>query len=352
MRRLHQPTGHQLQQTYKAVVLTGIGAPDVLRIEDRAVEPLNAGELRLRVKAAGVGATDLTMLAGNYPYAPMIPFVPGYEVAGVVDAVGAGVSSFTSGQRVAGLVVHGGYAELLVRDASHFVPIPEGVSDVDAAAVVLNFGSAWQMVHRVANVRAGQTALVTGAAGGVGSALLQVLRLAGVKAYAAASPSKHALVRTLGAIPIDYRSERVDKAVRARESGGVDYVFDAIGYANIGPCTRALRLGGLLVAYGFMGGAGALATSAMFANIFVGARLRARRGTFYGITLRYRKDPQPLRDDLAKIFRLLAERRIDPLIYRTFPLSETRHAIELLASGAVSGKLVVTTTEMSRSEGG
>jgi len=330
-----------VQTTCKAIVLTRRGGPEVLQPAELPIPQPAAGEVRLRVKAAGVGATDLIMLTGSYAYAPKIPFVPGYEVAGVVDAVGAGVTALAVGQRVAGLVVHGGYAQMLVREAHHFVRIPDGVDDADAAAVVLNVGSAWQMAHRVAHVKAGQTALVTGAAGGVGSALLQVLRLAGVKAYGAASPRKHDAVRALGGVAIDYTAGRLDELARRLEPRGVDHVFDAIGYANIGPCIGALRPGGLLVGYGFVGGSGALATAAMFANIFVGARLRGRRGTFYGITMGYRKDPQPFREDLAQILELLAQGRIAPLIERRFALAETRQAIELLASGAVVGKLVV-----------
>src|ERR1035438_7497076 len=113
---------------------------------------------------------------GNYRYAPKIPFVPGYEVAGVVEAIGAGVTGFEVGQRVAALTVYGGFAELIVREAEHFLPVPDGVSDSDAAAVILNFVTAWQMIHRVVRVQEGQTALVTGAAGGGGAGGLQLLR--------------------------------------------------------------------------------------------------------------------------------------------------------------------------------
>jgi NADPH:quinone reductase-like Zn-dependent oxidoreductase len=126
------------------------------------------------------------------------------------------------------------------------------------------------------------------------------------------------------------------------EPAGVDYVFDAVGGANIGLCIGALRRGGTLVGFGFMGARGMLSQVAMFANIFIGSRLRGRRGTFYGITMQYRKDPRPLREDLVKIFALLSEKKIDPLITRTFPLLEARQALELLASGAVEGKIVLT----------
>jgi NADPH:quinone reductase-like Zn-dependent oxidoreductase len=329
--------------TYHAVMLTKAGGPEVLQCVELPIEQPGPGQLRVRVRAAGVGSTDLIMLTGKYIYAPKIPFVPGYEIAGVVDAIGVGVTGFKVGQRVAALTVHGGYGEQLVREAEHFLPIPDEVSDVEAAAVILNYISAWQMIHRVAKVRPGQTALVTGAAGGVGTAALQLLRLAGAKTYGAASAKKHDTVRKLGATPIDYRVGPIDYLTRALEPHGVDYVFDAVGGANISPCIRAARRGGTIVGYGFMGvTAGKLATLAMFVNLLVGARLRGRRGAFYGITMLYRKDPKPLRDDLPKIFALVAEKRIDPLVTRTFPLLDAKQAIELLATGSVEGKIVLT----------
>jgi NADPH:quinone reductase-like Zn-dependent oxidoreductase len=327
--------------TYRAVMVTKKGGPEALHVVELPVEPPGPGQLRVRVRAAGVGSTDLVLLAGKYRFAPKIPVVAGYEIAGVVDAIGAGVTGFEVGSRVAALTVYGGFAELVVREAEHFLPIPDGVSDRDAAAVILNYVTAWQMIHRVAKVKAGETALVTGAAGGVGTAALQLLRLAGVKTYGAASAPKQDILRALGATPIDYRAGAIDRLTRALQPEGVDYVFDAVGGANIGPCIGALRRGGTLVGFGFMGAPGALTQLAMFAHIFLGARLRGRRGTFYGITLLYRKNPQLLRDDLPKIFALLAEKKIDPLIARTFPLLDAREALELLASGSVEGKIVL-----------
>jgi NADPH:quinone reductase len=328
--------------TFRAVMLTKAGGPDVLHCVELPIEQPGSGQLRVRVHAAGVGSTDLLMLAGKYTYAPKMPFVPGYEIAGVVDAVGAGVTGFEVGQRVAALTVHGGFGELIVREAEHFLPIPDEVSDVDAAAVILNYVTAWQMIHHVAKVQPGQTALVTGAAGGVGTAALQLLRLAGAKTYGAASAKKHEVVRKLGATPIDYRAGSLDRLTRALEPKGVDHVFDAIGGANISLCIGAARRGGTIVGYGFMGVAGTLATLAMFVNLFAGARLRGRHGKFYGITLLYRKNPKLLREDLPKIFALIAEKRIDPLIAATFPLLAARQAIELLATGSVEGKIVLT----------
>jgi NADPH:quinone reductase len=198
-----------LRTTYQAIMLTKAGGPAVLQTVEVPMEQPGRGQLRERVRAAGVGSTDLTVIAGNYSFAPRIPFVPGYEIAGTVDALGASVTGFHIGQRVAALTVYGGFAEYLVREGEHFIAIPDGVSDVQAAAVILNHVTAWQMIHRVARVQPGQTALVTGAAGGVGTALLQLLRLVGAKTYGAASLSKHGTVQKLGATPLDYRAADV-----------------------------------------------------------------------------------------------------------------------------------------------
>jgi NADPH:quinone reductase-like Zn-dependent oxidoreductase len=329
--------------TYRAVVQPTPGGPENLQVVELPLEAPGHGQVRIRVHAAGVGSTDFFVLAGKYRFAPKLPLVPGYEVAGTVDAIGPGVTGFSIGQRVAALTVYGAYAEYLTREAEHFLPIPDAVSDRDAAAVILNYVTAWQMIHRTAKVQPGKTALVTGAAGGVGTAALQLLRLAGVKTYGAASAAKHDTLRGLGAIAIDSHSVPVDRQIRALEPNGVDYVFDAIGGPGIGACIGALRRGGTLVGFGFMGTPPSLVSQlAMFANIFLVSRLRGRSGKFYGITMLYHEDPQPLREDLPKIFALLAEKKIDPMVTRTFPLLEARQALEYLATAKSHGKIVLT----------
>lgn len=318
------------------------GGPELLRLVQRPLRAPGRGQLRVRILAAGVGATDLMVMAGRYGFAPKPPVVPGYEVAGVVEAVGEGVTGWVPGQRAAALTVHGGFAHAIVRDAGEFAPIPDAVTDVDAAAVILNHVSAWQMVHRVARVRPGDTALVTAAGGGVGTALLQQLRLAGARTFGAASRGRHALVETLGAVPLDRHAGTVDNLVRQAVPGGVDHAFDGVGFASIDACVRASRRGGRVVGFGFMGGGGGVATALMFGRLFGGALIHGRRPSFYGITLRYRRDPAPFHDDLAQVFGQLERGLIAPLVDAVLPLAEGPTALARLAAGEVRGKLVLT----------
>lgn len=332
-------------QTYRAVMLTKKGDPEVLQeVELPLVDP-RPGEVRVAVRATGAGGTDVTMRRGTYPYAPPIPFVPGYEVVGDVEAVGSGVTDLRVGQRVAALLVHGGYAEKVVRPASEFVPVPEGIDDAHAVALILNYVTAYQAIHRTAKLSSGQHALVTGANGGVGIAALELLRVAGVNAIGAASAKHHAALRALGATPIEGRGTPLDASVHAVLPEGVEASLDGLGGAYVGQCVRATRRGGMVVAYGFSGTfkdgvpSNAAVVRGMLA-LFVGAPLTGRKGKFYGITMLYRKDPQPFREDLTKLFALLAEGKLAPVIAARLPLLAAREAAVMLERGGVEGKIV------------
>ena len=239
--------------SYRAVMLTRPGGPEVLEVVELPVIDPGPGEARVRVVATGAGGTDVTMRRGGYRYAPPIPFVPGYEIVGDVEAIGPGVTGLRVGQRVAALVVYGGYAEKIVRPASEFVPVPDGLDPGEVVALVLNYVTAYQAIHRVARLKAGDTALVTGASGGVGAAALELLRVAGVQAFGAASPARHAFVRSLGATPIDSRGAPIHEGLRAVLPGGVDAAFDGLGGRFVGQAVRATRRGGVVVGYGFSG---------------------------------------------------------------------------------------------------
>jgi NADPH:quinone reductase len=328
--------------TYRAVMLTKQGGPEVLETVELPLREPAPGEARVRVRACGVGATDVTMRRGYYPYAPKLPFVQGYDVVGDVDAVGEGVTSVGPGDRVAALTVHGGYAEYLYRGADELVRVPDNLDDAELVALILNYATAYQMIHRVAQQRAGEWALVTGANGGVGQALLELLAVHGVHAIGAAGARTHARIRELGATPIEGRDAPIDEGVRAIRPDGVDASYDALGGRFVAPCIRATRKGGWVVGYGFSGTAhSSLSAMRGFGALYVKARLLGRKGTFYGITARYRKDRAPFQEDLAKLVALLAAGKLRPRIAARLPLFEARRANELQEAGGVDGKLVL-----------
>lgn len=327
--------------TYRAIQLMGRGGLEQLQEVELPLEPPKKGELRIRVRASGVGATDILKRTAHYKFAPRFPFVEGYEVVGDIDAIGEGVSGFALGERVCALTVYGAWAEYLSRAADDFVRVPAGLDDGEAVALVLNYVTAYQMIHRVAKMRPGRTALVTGANGGVGSALLELLRLHRVRALGSASKNAFAFVKSLGGEPIESRATSVDRAVREVLPEGVDVAFDILGGAATRESVRATRRGGLVVGYGFVATGGTLDVFRGFAELFLGAGLAGRRGTFYGITALYRKDKRPSKEDLAKLFGLLRTKQVQPRVAARLPLLAGREAERLLEAGGVNGKIVL-----------
>ena len=290
------------------------------------------------------------MRTGSYIFAPPYPFVPGYEAVGVVDKLGPGVTSLRVGQRVAGLLVHGGAEEYVVRKESAWVPVePDDLPADQVVALVLNYVTAYQAIHRCGLVKPGQTALVTTANGGVGLAMVELLVGMGVRVLAACGSRHHDALREAGAEPVpDSRSGTpVDVSVRRVVKGGVDVSFDGVGGVYAMECLRATRVGGRLVGFGF---AGTQDKRGNFSNLkgvpgfltyFIVAPLRLRRGTFYGITAAYRSNPKPFRDDFAALCKLLSAGRVRPRIARRFGLLEFRDAEALLEKGGVNGKIVL-----------
>jgi NADPH:quinone reductase-like Zn-dependent oxidoreductase len=325
----------------QAVMLTKKGGPEVLKMVELPLPEPGPGEVRVKIRATGVGATDITMRRGTYPYAPPIPFIPGYESIGIIDAVGAGVTTLKEGDRVCALLVYGGYATHVVRGAEHWGKVPDGLDDAEAVSLILNYVTAYQMIHRKARLQPGQSALVNAANGGVGQALLDLLRAHGVSAIGAAAKVRHAIVSSYGAIPIEGRSASLDAGVREIRSEGVDAAFDGVGGSSTGQCVSSTRRRGITIWYGFVGARelSPLVRSAL--SLFVGSRLRGRRGSFYGITMMYRKDPYPFREDLATLFDLLAQKKIVPRIAQKLPLLNAREANERLEAGGVEGKIVL-----------
>jgi NADPH2:quinone reductase len=308
------------------------------------------------VLAAGVALPDVMAREGVHPETPPVPFTPGWDLVGVVDRVGAGVSGIDLGQTVAAMPIHGAYSEFVCLPARELVEVPPGLDPGEAVSLVLNYVTAYQMLHRTAHVRRGERVLVHGAAGGVGTALLQLGRLAGLELYGTCSARGAPVVRDLGAVPIDYRDQDYVREVHRLTGEGVDVVFDHIGGAHLWKSRSALRPGGKVVGYGAISsirGEGLSSTRpgrrqrfrgfARFGLYIAGGWLLPgrKRVVPYSIQTLKRLKPGWFRQDLVALLDLLRERRIEPLVARRFPLVDARSAHELLEKGGVTGKLVL-----------
>jgi len=338
------------------IIVTHYGGPDELRvIEEECPEPKH-GEVRVRVLAAGVSLPDLLMREGVHPETPRLPFTPGWDLVGVVDRLGVGISGIEPGQMVAALPISGAYTEFVCLPKRELVPVPSGLDAAEAVSLVLNYVTAYQMLHRSAKVRPGQRVLIHGAAGGVGSALLQLGRLAELEMYGTCSSRGASAVSDLGAIPIDYQHQDFVKEIHRLTSAGVDVVFDSIGGTHIWRSRKALRPGGRVVAYGLTSSLreGRLASGrsgrrhrfrgiAIFGLYIAGGWLLPgrKRVVPYSIQWLKRLKPALFRQDLIALFDLLQQQKIKPLITQRFPLAEARHAHELLGKGGVTGKMVL-----------
>ena len=341
---------------HSRIIVTHYGGPDALQVlEEECPEP-RAGEARVRVLAAGVSLPDLMMREGVHPETPPVPFTPGWDLVGVVDRLGDGSSQVTPGQMVAALPISGAYAEYICLPQRELVPVPSGLDPAEAVSLVLNYITAYQMLHRSARVNPGQRVLIHGAAGGVGTALLQLGRLAGLEMYGTCSPRGAAAVSALGGIPIDYRQLDFVEEIRRLTGEGVDAVFDGIGGSHIWRSRKALRRGGRVVAYGLTSSLreGRLASGRsgrrqrfrdirIFAVYIAGGWLFPGRKwvVLYSIQWLKRMKPAQFRQDLIALFDLLQQQKIKPLVARRFPLAEARQAQELLGQGGVTGKIVL-----------
>jgi len=339
------------------IVVDRYGGPETLRVvEEECPEP-GPGEVRVRVLAAGVGMPDIMAREGIHPETPQVPYTPGWDLVGVVDLLGEGVQGVTPGQEVVAMPIHGAYAEYVCLPEAELVPLPPGLDPAEAVSMVLNYITAYQMLHRSARARSGQRALVHGASGGVGTALLQLGRLLDLAMYGTCSSAQGAsAIADLGATPINYKTQDVTAEIHRLTTDGVDVVFDPIGGKHLWQSRQALRRGGKVVGYG---------TTTTLRGEGLGAGRTGRRNRFYGVpvyalyilggwllpgrkrivpysiqTLK-RLKPDWFRHDLSVLLDLLKQRKVVPLVAKRFPLAEARQAHELLGKGGVVGKIVL-----------
>ena len=341
------------------IVVVGYGGPDQLRVIDEESPEPRRGEARVKVLAAGVSSPDIMAREGIHPETPRVPFTPGWDLVGIVDRLGDGVSGFATGQLVAAMPIHGAYAEYVCLSERTLVPVPPGLDPAEAVSVILNYVTAYQMMHRTAKVRPGQRVLIHGAAGGVGTALLQLGRLAGLEMYGTCSAKQASVVSELGGVPIDYQKQDFVTEIRRLTGDGVDAVFESIGGKHTWQSRKALRRGGVVVAYGLTGSLrrGRVASarsgrrhryrsiSGYLLYMIAGAILPGRRRVVpYSIQTLMRLKPAMFRQDLTTLFELLQQQKIKPVVALRLPLGEARRAHELLGEGGVTGKIVLLPT--------
>ena len=340
----------------RRIIVTHYGGPDALQLlEEECAEP-NRGEVRVRVLAAGVSLPDVMAREGIHPETPSVPFTPGWDLVGRVDRVGQGVTGIVPGQIVAAMPISGSYAEFVCLPERELVSVPSGLDAAEGVSLILNYITAYQMLHRSANVRSGQRVLIHGASGGVGTALLQLGRLVGLEMYGTCSPRGAAAVSALGGIPIDYQQQDFVTEIQSLTNPGADVVFGSMGGAHIWRSRKTLRRGGKVVAYGLTGSlrGGRLSSGrsggrhrysaiAVFALYIAGSFLLPgrKRVVPYSIQTLKRLRPTLFRQDLTALFELLQEQKIKPIVSHRFALSEARQAQELLGKGGVIGKIVL-----------
>ncbi|MBS0123277.1 medium chain dehydrogenase/reductase family protein [Thetidibacter halocola] len=333
---------------YTRVSLKAFGGPENLVVEtvpDRP-EPA-AGEVRVRVLVTSAAFTDVMIRKGMYPdVKDKPPFTPGYDMVGIVDATGPGATRFKPGERVADLTTIGAYSQYICLPEDRLTPVPEGVSDVDALGMILSAVTPYQMLTRVAKMQAGQSLLIHGAGGAVGTAMLQLARDAGIAAFGTDIAAKHDLIRRLGATPID--ADAPETTLLEATGGGVDAAFDPLGGDSLSRSLHALRPGGMLVAFGFQNEV--LGRGGSIPMDFVKLKLwdwlpNGHATAFYSIGAMRRRHPDWFREDLGRLFEMLAAGRIDPVVAEVLPLADVRRAHEQLEAGEVEGKLVLRVTE-------
>lgn len=351
--------GMSNEDAAREIVLPGLVPASGVQIRSRGVPVPKRGEVVIAMEATGVSYAEVQMLRGRYPGQPAFPFVPGYDLVGRVRAVGKGVDASLVGKRVATMTAFGAWSDLVVQRAEALVVVPEELDPGEVETLIVSGVTAYKMLHRVARVRRGQTVLVHGAGGGVGTMLVQLAILAGAEVIGTCRPAQRAVVEALGARFVDYTRGEVDADVRALAPGGVDAVFDPVGGDSFDRSFELLRRGGYLVCYGNASLAKQEKTGSSWWPMvtFMGKkalwtlRRGGRKSTFFDVwgratfgadhLFRPTRYWREFRADLGELVALLAAGRLQAHVARRFPLVDAASALAAHQGGAFTGKIVL-----------
>ena len=327
----------------RVVELRRFGDAEGLEVIDAALPTPRRGEVRVRVLASSIEYTDVTIRRRLYPWVRRRPpFVMGYDVVGEIDQLGDGVSGLQIGDRVADMTVTGANADYCTLRADRLTRVPASVDSAEAAALILSWTTAYQALHRAARVQQGQRVLVVGAAGAVGQALLVLGKLAGLEMWGGARGAHAALIRGLGATPVDTQREDLTRIL----PGGFDAVFDGVGKDGFGPSFAAVKRGGVLCAYGY---AGSVKPDRRMLTILMWiARLYlwrwspgGKRASFFSVNVLRVQHPSWFREDLERLFNLLATGAIRPRVAERIPFEAVAEAHRRLEAGGLEGRFVL-----------
>ncbi len=328
---------------YKSIIVPHRGSPDVFKIVENDLRAPLPAEVRIKVIAVPVCLPDVQARYGQSPFPPKTPFVPGYAIVGIVDAIGKNVTDIVVGDRVAALTAYGGYSEYIFLKQNRLIQVPTNLDPADVATIILNYVLAYQTLHRVAKVKNGDKILIIGASGGIGTAYLQLGRFANLQMYGIASKNKHTTLAEYGVTPIDYRTQSFVEIIHQLEPNGINAVFDGMGGNYINQGISVLQQGGVFVEYGnpitFWG-----MLNLLFQVILVNLQPNGKTVKLYGNSSRI--NMQPFREDWAVLFKLLEEGKIKPVIHKKFPILEASKANVLLESGQVIGNVVLLSPEL------
>mgnify|MGYP002073823392 CR=1 FL=1 len=321
----------------KAMLCTAYGPPESLKLTEIASPPVGKGQVRVAIHASGVNFPDTLIIQGKYQFKPEMPFAPGHEVAGDVVEVGEGVTGYKKGDRVIGMVGHGGYADEAVIDTANLLRMPANMSYADGAAFTMTYGTSYYALKQRGELKPGETLLVLGAAGGVGLTAVELGKLMGAKVIAAAgSDDKLELTRKYGAEQvINYSKEKIRDRVKEMTGGkGADVIYDAVGGDAFDEAIRSINWLGRLLVIGFASGR----IPSLPANL---ALLKSCdvRGVFYGAWRA--RDPKDAAKNFEEMLAWYAQGKLKPHVSMTFPLDKAADAMNALLSRKATGKIVL-----------